>query len=161
MEAKRRRVSDLLHAQVGIKEITDIIGCHRSFVYKVKNMMNNGDDLSRKPGSGGHNKKVDEDFLTGLSAEIEADPTRSMRKLAKDLNVSEWTIRQAVGELGLHSYVRRRRQLLSNNAQISRVECGKKVLNWLKKKPASVVLVFSDKKNWTVDQAGTPAMTGT
>ncbi|QQP42560.1 Putative transposable element, partial [Caligus rogercresseyi] len=89
---------------------------------------------------------VDEDFLMGFMAEIEADPTRSMRKMTKVFEVSEWTIRKAMSKLGL-------RQLLSNSAKNSRVDRGKKLLSWLKKKPSSTVLVFSDKKNWTVDQS--------
>ncbi|QQP54154.1 Uncharacterized protein FKW44_006890 [Caligus rogercresseyi] len=73
--------------------------------------------------------------------------------MAKVFEVFEWTIRKAVSKLGLYSYVRRRRQLLSNSAKNSRVDRGKKLLSWLKKKPSSTVLVFSDKKNWTVDQS--------
>ncbi|QQP55966.1 Hypothetical protein FKW44_000476 [Caligus rogercresseyi] len=40
--------------------------------------------------------------------------------MAKVFEVSEWTIRKAVSKLGLYSYVRRRRQLLSNSAKNSR-----------------------------------------
>ena len=153
MEAKRQRVSDLLDAQVPIEEIVAIVECSRRTVERVRQRKNEGQSLERKPGSGGHNKIVTEEFLAGLACKIEADPTRSMRKTAKDLNVSEGTIRNAVGLLGLHSYVRRRRQLLSAATKERRVERGKVLINWLKKKSPSTVLVFSDKKNWTVDQA--------
>ncbi len=115
--------------------------------------MEAGESLERKTRSSGHNKVVNDDFLVDLSAKIEADHTRSMRKLAKDLNISDWTVRKAVGKFGMHSHVRRRRQLLSASAKNSRVERGKKLTSWLKKKPSSGVLVFSDKKNWTVDQS--------
>ena len=76
-----------------------------------------------------------------------------MRKMAKELNVSECTIRNGVKDLGACSYVRRRRQLLTAKSKMARVERGKKLINWLKKKRLSTVLFFSDKKNWTVDQA--------
>ena len=153
MEAKRQRVADLLHAQVDPKEIMNIVKCGKTFVFAVKKKMKAGKGFKRKPGSGGHNRIIDDDFLTGLMAEIEADPTRSMRKMAKDLNISEWTIRKAIGQLSLHSYVRRHRQLLSVTAKTSRVKRGKKLISWLKKKAPTKVLVFSDKKNWTVDQS--------
>ncbi|QQP57556.1 Putative transposable element [Caligus rogercresseyi] len=122
------------------------IKCGKTLVYDVKKKLETGKGLKRKMGSGGHNRKVDEDFLMGLMAEIEADPTRSMRKMAKVFEVSEWTNRKAVSKLGL-------RQLLSDSAKNSRVDRGKKLLSRLKKKPSSTVLVFSDKKNWTVDQS--------
>ncbi len=150
---KRQRVSDLLDAQVPILEIVDIVKCSKQVVYRIRKKKKAGESLARKPGSGGKNKIIDQDFLLHLAVEIEADPTRSMRKMSKDLSVSEFTIRKAVGQLGLHSYVRRRRQLLSKSTNNIRVERGKKIINWLKKKPSSVVLVFSDKKNWMVDQS--------
>ncbi len=153
MEAKRQRVSDLLDAHVPILEIAAIVKCSRQFVYRIKKKKESGESVARKSGSGGSNNIIDEEFLLLLMAKINTEPTRSMRKLAKDLMVSEFTIRNAVGKLGLHSYVRRRRQLLSQTAKNSRVDRGKKLINWLKKKPSSVVLVFSDKKNWTVDQS--------
>ena len=63
------------------------------------------------------------------------------------------TMRKAVKDLGAHSYVRRRRQLLSQRAKETRVKKGKMLLNWLKKHNSSTIRIFSDKKNWTVDQA--------
>ncbi|QQP58320.1 Hypothetical protein FKW44_003593 [Caligus rogercresseyi] len=51
-----------------------------------------------------------------------------MRKQAKNLGVSKDTIRNAVQDLGLVSYVRRRRQLLSDASKETRVIKGKKLL---------------------------------
>ncbi|QQP48937.1 Transposable element tcb2 transposase [Caligus rogercresseyi] len=88
---------------------------------------------------------------------IEASPTTSMRKQAKNLGVSKDTIRNAVQDLGLVSYVRRRRQLLSDASKETRVMKGKKLLTWMKHN-GSTVRIFSDKKLWTVDQHPASAM---
>ncbi len=131
-----------------------IVNFFRQFIYCIKKKKEAGESLSHRPGRGGSNKIMDNDFLLGLMAEIEADLTRSMRKLAKDLGASKFTINNAVRKLGLHSYERRRHQLLSKTTKNSRVECSKKIINWLKKKPSLVILVFSDKKTlfffWTM-----------
>ncbi|QQP51856.1 Uncharacterized protein FKW44_013326, partial [Caligus rogercresseyi] len=82
-----------------------------------------GQDLGRKPGSGGHNKKRTAEFLADLSDTIEASPTTSMRKQAKNLGVSKDTIRNAVQDLGL---------LLSDASKETRVIKGKKLLTWMK-----------------------------
>ncbi|QQP55180.1 Transposable element tcb2 transposase, partial [Caligus rogercresseyi] len=74
-----------------------------------------------------------------------------MRKQAKNLGVSKDTIRNAVQDLGLVSYVRRRRQLLSDASKETRGIKGKKLLTWMKHN-GSTVWIFSDKKLWTVDQ---------
>ena len=81
------------------------------------------------------------------------NPTKSIRKIAKEVNVSKTTIRIHLKTLGLSSYVRRHRQLLSNAAKVKRVERSKKLLGKLKKSTPSQVRIFSDEKNWTVDQA--------
>ncbi len=146
-------MSDLLCAQVDPQRICEIVGVCERAGRRIKARLRDGKTMERKTGSGGHNCKVTDDFLSELGTKINEDPTRSMRKLAMDLNVSKTTICKAVGMLGLHSYVRRRRQLLTKKTRESRVTRGKKLINWLKKKSPSTVLVFSDKKNWTVDQS--------
>ena len=128
-------MTDLPHAKVRVGEIVEIVGVGKTMVYNTKKLEAR-DSLHRKSGSGGSNKILTDDFLVGILAEIEADPTKSMRKLTKDLNVGEKTIRNAVGKLGLFSYARRRHQLLSASAKNSRIERGQRLINWLKKKPS-------------------------
>ncbi len=63
MEAKRNRVSALLDADISIKDMTNIVPCSSSLVFKVKKLKNDRDGLQRKPGSGGHIKKRTEEFM--------------------------------------------------------------------------------------------------
>ncbi|QQP55790.1 Uncharacterized protein FKW44_000237 [Caligus rogercresseyi] len=140
MEKKRIRVSALLDSQMDFRKIAE-----------VKKLKDEGQDLGKKPGSGGHNKKRTAEFLADLSDTIEASPTTSTRKQAKNLGVSKDTIRNAVQDLGLVSYVRIRRQLLSDASKETRVIKGKKLLTWMNHN-GSTVRIFSDKKLWTVDQ---------
>ncbi len=152
MEEKRQRISDLIRAGVSLKAIPAIKDCSLALIYKVRSLEKAGKGLSRKSGSGGHNKLRDDDFLTGIAAEIAASPTTSMRRLAKDLNCSKTTVNNAVRDLGAFSYVRRRRQILTPASKASRLTRVKGLLNWLKHHPATVK-IFSDKKLWTVDQS--------
>jgi len=152
MEAKRQRVSDLLAAHLTPKEIIGIVKCSRSLIDKVKRLKKTGGGLGRKVGSGGKNKKRTEDFLIGVASEIEADGSTSYREMGKALGVSKNTVWRACKDLGASSYVRRRRQLLTEATKANRVMKGKKLLNLLKKQ-GSTVRIFSDKKNWNVDQS--------
>ncbi|QQP49070.1 Uncharacterized protein FKW44_009589 [Caligus rogercresseyi] len=108
MEEKMIWVSALLDAQMDFRKIAKLIPCSLGLVSKVKKLKDEGQDLGRKPGSGGHNKKRTVEFLADLSDTIEASPTTSMRKQAKNLGVSKDTIRNAVQDLSRVSYVRRR-----------------------------------------------------
>ena len=142
---------DLLRAGVGKKEVAEIANVSIRTVERVRLKLDTSDDMSRKPGSGGQNKVLCDEFLEDLVNTISEDPSQSMRKLAKDKNVSEITIRRAVEKLDLHSYVHRERQLLTEVGKARRVERGTLLMNWMKRKPG-LVRVFSDEKNWTVDQ---------
>ncbi len=152
-------MSTLLSAQVPLADISKIVGCGKTLVKKVKKLDKKGKGRKRKPGSGGHNKKLTEDFLTGLACEVKASLTTSMCTFAKDINVSKDiniskdTVRNAVKIWGFHSYVCQRHQLLTTKNREKRVKRGKRIMSFLKKKRQSTVLVFSDKKNWTVDRA--------
>ncbi len=151
MEAKRQRVSDLLHAGISVKEIMSIVQCSERLVYKVKKMDKDGIGLARKSGSGGHNKKRTLDFITGVACEVTADPTSSMRFMGRQLGDDPKTIRKSVKELGVTSYVRRVRHLLTERSTAKRVDHRKKLINWMKSH-SSTIRIFSDKKNWKVDQ---------
>ena len=103
-----------------------LLGWARPWCTTPKKKMEAKESLKRKPGSGGSNKIITDEFLMNLGTMIEANPSRSMRKFAKDLNVDESTIRKAVGRLGLHSYVRQKHQLLTMSAKNSRVDRGRR-----------------------------------
>ena len=99
MASNRQRIVDLHLARVPKKEINDIVGIQMSTMYKVIADYNERGTTERKPGSGGHNKKQNEEFLNNLRETIEADPTTSMRKLAKEKNISDKLICDAVKDL--------------------------------------------------------------
>ncbi|QQP37250.1 Uncharacterized protein FKW44_017458, partial [Caligus rogercresseyi] len=72
------------------------------------------DSISRKPGTGGHNKKQSGEFLDLLQEDIKKDPTKSMRKMATERNVAPITVNRAVHQdLGIKSFVRTLRHLLT------------------------------------------------
>ncbi len=106
VEAKRRRMSDLLDVEISAEKIALIVGVSRATVFNV---------ASRESlGVVGTTSRSDE-FLMGVAAEIEADPTIGIRKLGKDLEVSKNTVSHAVRDLGAFLYARRHHQLLMDS----------------------------------------------
>ena len=119
--------------------------------YNTRKILGAPDPISRKPGSGGHNRKRTQAFLDDVENRIKKDPTSSMRKMAAELNVDERTIRKAVhDDLGLDSYARTPRHLLTDTMKTRRLERCKKVLNFFKGN-GDTVKIYSDKKIFTVD----------
>ena len=105
-----------------MKIIADIINVSMVTVYNNKKALEASDDVSRKPGCGGHNKKRDLVFLGDLKAKINKDLTKSMWKIAAKLNVDPKTIRSAVHDnLGLKSYTRTVKHLLTKSVKARRL----------------------------------------
>ncbi|QQP39318.1 Uncharacterized protein FKW44_020169 [Caligus rogercresseyi] len=143
-EMKRQRAIDLLCAQVDPKVITTQIKVSMTTVYNIRKAMEGMDPISRKPGSGGHNKKRSGEFLNLLQENIKKDPTKSMRKMAAERNVlssPSWDLK---------SFVRTPRDLLAATMKARRLERAKKVLNFFKHN-GDTVKIYSDKKIFTVD----------
>ncbi|QQP40953.1 Uncharacterized protein FKW44_015176, partial [Caligus rogercresseyi] len=90
-----QRAVDLLHAQVDPKVIATQIKVSLSTVYNIRKAMEGMDPISRKPGTGGHNKKRSGEFLDLLQEDIKTDPTKSMRKMAAERNVAPITVNRA------------------------------------------------------------------
>ena len=151
-ERKRQRVSDLISAGTDPKMVANIVGVSLATVYNVKKAAKGGNGVSRKEGSGGNGKKRDEAFLEGLQQSVDQDPTKSIRRLATELGTSKDTVHRAISsDLGLKSFARTPRHLLTNTMKKRRLERCKKVLCYLKSH-GSTVKIFSDKKIFTVDQ---------
>jgi transposase len=146
--SKNQSIIDLHRAQVPIKIITETLCVSRATVYRV---LKNG-NVDRKKRVGSWNKKLDENFLKKVSKAVEADPTLSIRKQAKKLKVSDYTVRKGLKMLGKKSIVRPPAPLLTERLKKLRFERSKRLLNILKKDAASTVRIFSDKKVFTVDQ---------
>ena len=149
-EEKRKRVADLLSAQVKPRTISNIVGVSLSAVYAIRQAMVDGKGMQRKPGSCGQTKRTNK-FLRDLEAKIAQDPTKSMRRLASELKVAPGTVRRAVkSDLGLKSYARTPRHLLTEAMKTRRLERCRKVRSFLKKSVRTVI-IFSDEKIFTVD----------
>ena len=77
------------------------------------------------------------------------DPTISMHQVAKELRVQDLarvtrqTIASAIKQLGMRSYVRRVRALISAKAKVKRVERSTELQQWLKENPNTVVCLCS------------------
>ncbi len=151
-KARHQRIVDLGRAQVPNQTIATIVGVHPRTVQRILAHFEDRGVIGRPPRGPPTNKKKTDDFMARLKELIEADPTKSMRSLASDLGCSAATIHSTVRELGMKSYVRRRRQLLTGAMKEKRLDRSKKLITWLKHH-GSTVRIFSDKKIWTVDQA--------
>jgi hypothetical protein len=99
-------------------------------------------DVKRKK----HSRRSDAhsmDLVERVQELINEDPGRSMRKLAEDLEVSEYLIRKIVKEdIRYKSYSLRRGQFMTEATKKTRYEKATALVNRLKHPPAPDILIF-------------------
>ena len=95
-KSKRQRVCDLLNALISPKQISGIVGVSKKTVYNVKKKMIMRKTITRKTGSGESNKKRTKTFIKTLKFKIQKNPTKSMRKMARELKMDSKTVRNSV-----------------------------------------------------------------
>ena len=148
-EKKRAQVQALLLAGTKTTVIMETLSCTRKLVYKVNKLMKEAweadmdPDLAVKLGAGRPRKRSPE-LLRVLEETYNEDPMISYTFMAKQLGVSATTISRGVGDLGMKSYVRRYRALITEGAMVKRVERSEEILEYIAAHPKTVI-IFSDK----------------
>ncbi|KPU74657.1 uncharacterized protein Dana_GF26712 [Drosophila ananassae] len=137
-EMKRHAVIVALHAEHSDLEISTFLKVARSFVYKVRQeLQSSGGNVKSTGKRKKHEQRSDcvktPKFIEQVQDTVDLDPSKSMRAVARDLNVSEGLIRKIVHEdLRYKSYVMRRGQFMSAQTQDQRLIRAKRLLNKLK-----------------------------
>jgi transposase len=151
MEEKREKIVALLHAETPISDIVSEVGTSRRTIFRVKNSLKDSGHVKRKPGSGRKPTVVTKKLVWKIEARIRRNPIRSMKAMARDMNVSDWTVRNVVNnKLGSRSLSRMQRFLLTDRLKALRLQRSKNILAILKKK--TPIILFSDEKYFSVDQ---------
>lgn len=156
---KRNAVIVALSAKHSDIEISTFLNVSRSFVHKVRLQLYEYDgNVSPVAKRKKHSQRSDTirtpEFIPNVQNIIDENPRRSMRSIAKELQVSEWTIRAVVHQnIRYKSYVMRRSQFMSSKTQENRLMRSKRLLNKLKNPHEHGMLwFFSDEKNFVQDQ---------
>lgn len=151
---KNRRIviAELFHAGRKASEIIRDTGYAPRTVYRIVSNLRDGKGILRKAHSPRNDKIRTKRFLCGLKRSIAANPSQSMASLAKKRNVTKMTISKAVRkDLGMKSFCRRRRNILTAKSRAIRNERSLLLLNHLKHRGGDV-RIFVDEKKFVVDE---------
>ena len=158
-EMKRHAVIVAICAKHTDLEISNFLNCARSFVHKVRRELEaSAGDVETVAKRKRHEERSDTtrntQFVQQVQEIVDENPSKSMRAIARDFNVSEGLIRRVVHEdLRYKSYVMRRGQFMSAQTRNQRLIRGKRLLSKLKHPEVPNMLwFFSDEKNFDQDQ---------
>ncbi len=161
-ERRRATIVNGLRAGRTVKDIVKFHNFKRTTVFDIKKKFDafiaaggRAEDFTGKRKK--HKRRSDAmgDDVTGALVDlIDEDPGRSMRSMAKELNISPTTVRRKVrGDIRYKSYAMRRGQFMNDATKERR--CAKAKLLLLKLKRPTVknqLIFFSDEKNFSQDQ---------
>ena len=97
----------------------------------MKKAVEGGSDLKRKGNKLRTDCFIADDFIDALVIALSQHPECSYEALARESGISSKTIRKAVQSLGLRSYARFVRQMLTTAMMANRVLRSQKLLSWL------------------------------
>lgn len=155
---RRAAIIESLRAGHSAKDIIEWFNYPKTVVYDLKKAWDAAEDkgdftAERKA----HRKRSDavrtDEFVADVAEKVKGDPSQSMAKVAKDMNVSKATIHRTIHEnLSLKSYVIKRRQLLTEDTKERRKIKASALINELKHQSAGTLRFFSDEKNFIQDR---------
>ena len=158
-EMKRHAVIVALHAGNEAPEVATFLKVDRSFVYKVKRSLDeSGGDVQSVAKRKKHSRRSDairdDDFIAKVQNIVGDDPSKSIRAIARELQVHHKTVWRCIHEdLRYSSYVMRRGQFMTQQTKENRYEKSKKLLCEIKHPEEPKMLwFFSDEKNFDQDQ---------
>ena len=131
---QRAAVLEGLRTEKSAVEIISFFGYGKSFVYNIRKEFETASDKNVLTAERKIHSKRSEEFMFEVKATIDEDPSKSVRQLAKEMNVRKSTIHRAVHEdLGYQSFVLKRRQLLTEATMKRRKVKAQTLLNDLKR----------------------------
>ena len=158
-EQDNRTAIVALHAGRSVSEIINFFGFHKSLICRVKASYEAADDKTnfvperKKAATCCLDSLRTQQFVEDLKERIQEDPGRSMLEFAQATGVSKSTISRTVKEdLEMHSYARRRGQLLTPDMKERQKVKAAALLNELKHDSARLLRFFSDEKHFDQDQ---------
>ncbi|XP_012058553.1 PREDICTED: uncharacterized protein LOC105621701 [Atta cephalotes] len=152
-EMKRHAVIVAIHANHSDFEISIFLNLAGSFVHKVRRELEVSDDKRKKHKACSDTVRTSQ-FVQQVQGIIDEDPSKSIRAISRDLQISECTIRRIVHEdIRYKSHVMRKGQFMSAHTRKQRFIRAQRLLCKLKHSEISDMLWFySDKKNFDQDQ---------
>lgn len=141
---KRESIVKRLHVGKPIKQIAKAVSVTISTVYHFKRYLKERGTVDRKPQSGRRATVVTKRLINLVQNRVIRNPMRSMRMIARETGVLDYSIRKAVRKLGARSLVRTSKFLLTDCLKMLRLNRCKQILNLLKMK--APVILYTDEK---------------
>ena len=147
--ARKNTRAELYRTRHDVSSVLKLTKYIKRTVYRLVAKFRNGSSVEWKTHNLRSDKKQTPCFLSGLKQSIEANPIKSVAKLAKSWNVIKITISKVVQkDLKMKSYCRQRRCILTAKLKTIRTERSLLLLNHWKNRRGNVRIFVNEKRNY-------------
>ncbi len=150
----REQILGMLRADCSVNKIVTKLGCHRSTVFRLRaRAEKRKGDVATKTGCGRKATVVTKRFIDNIRKKVQRDPTRSERSMAREYEVSLWSVQKAVAKAGFRSASRLVVHDIMPGQQVRRLERARLLLEW-RARPGNMnrPIIWSDEKLFLVQQ---------
>lgn len=155
MDFKRNSVIALYLAgksQTAIVNQLKHLKVNRTFVYRTINRYNDTGSIAKRYGGGPKKTATSPEMVRKVKKRLERNPRRSGRQMAKELNISQDSIRRILkNELHVKPYKFQKAHDLTPKQKKVRLDRAKELLR-LDERGEFPNIVFSDEKNFPIEQ---------
>ncbi len=153
MAELREKIVAHIIARDSITAVAEKFNVTRKTVHSSWKLYEETGDYKQRRGGPRPRSGCSEALVESVKTKIKENPSTSIRTLARDFSLPETTMRRLVKvDLGLKSLAKTKVQQLTPVKRSKRESRGQKMLNLLHQETVGCVLVFSDKKDFHVDQ---------
>lgn len=153
MEKIREKIIERIEAGQRPSEIKKAFNVSYAAIRTAKRIFEATGNFSKLENGGRPRTIRTQTLINRVQESVEDNPKQNVRRMARDFNVSRSTMGRLVNkDLGLKSRAISKVQSLTALQRQKRFERSKKLLNWLKSNKEKKAIVFSDEKNFTVEQ---------
>ena len=150
--SKREAIIQLHCAGRTNSEIIKLLKVAKSTVYHVVNRFKELGTSEDRPRSGRPHTAQTKKVIKAVQERVRRNPKRSVRQMAKDMNVSVTSMRTIMTKvLQLFPYKKRKRQFLTPLQKHKRLERAQLLLRELKAGTAEQEIIFLDEKLFTIE----------
>ena len=139
-------IRTLLDSGLSVSQVARQTGASRNTVTHVRDHGVERKEYDRP------NRARPPELVAQVAQMVEASPNMSVRALARETGTSHTSMCRLVKDLGMRSYAKQERQLLSEGTRRKRKELASSLINRLKGTDAGLTILFQDEKFFTLAQ---------
>lgn len=139
-EETKIKIAGFIEAKFSDSDIAKHFKVNRKTVWRIRKKINETGTVKRAAGQGRKRTIRTSGNVKRLREKVRRNNKRSFRKIAKEMEISEKSVRRIASDAGISSKTFLTRNLITENQKVKRVIRSTDLSNWMENNPEKIVL---------------------